>query len=191
MRLPIYLAAIFLMSACAAPPTLESEVTSKGLEDWYREEITMPPQFAPRMPAGEEILLFAPGMFDAEAEDFWSYVFLMQVEESSMSEQRILEIFELYYDGLIIAVAEDRNEDVGDDPATVQMQVLGHGVYEMQIDLIDSFVTMEELHLNLIVEALPLDSGGTVLRVRASPKAKEHQVWLHLNQALRSLQFEN
>lgn len=181
----------FLLASCVAPQLDQKEAEALSLEGWYREEIALPPQFAPDLPAGEEILLFAPGMFDADAEDFWSYVFLMQVREESMSEERILEVFELYYDGLILAVAEDRKEDVGDDPAQVQMKSLGQGVFEMEIDLVDAFVTMEPLHLNLIVEVAPMDLGGTLLRVRATPMEKEHKVWLQLNHALRSLKFDS
>jgi len=190
MRFCLYLfALVFVVSACVAPRSEALDDATAPLVDWYREEIALPPQFAPSLPAGEEVLLFAPGMFDADAEDYWSYVFLLKVNEDSMSRERIVEIFELYYDGLLASVAEGRNEDVGKDPAKVRMQDFGHGVYEMQIDLIDTFVTMKPLALNLTVEVLPAESDASLLRVMASPMPKEHKVWSQLDHALRSLSF--
>ena len=191
MRFLHLFALVFLAASCVQPQPEETEmeVATFELDDWNREEIALPPQFAPNLPAGKEVLLFAPGMFDADSEDFWSYVFLMQIQENSMSNQRMVEIFELYFDGLIASVAEGRDEEVGKDPAQVYMQVLGHGVYEMQIDLIDAFVTMEPLSLHLSVEVLPDESGTSLLRVMVSPMPKEHKVWSQLDHALRSLSF--
>ena len=189
MRTPGALYAVCLFAACSPIPV--SDFGSATLDDWYREEIALPPQFAPEMSTGEEILLFAPGMFDTAADDFWSYVFLMKIEETEMSDSRILELFEGYYDGLLTTVAEGRGENIGDDPATVVMQSLGDGKYVMEIDLVEAFVTMKALHLHLLVEVQSLSPGQTLLRVQASPKAREHKVWSQLDHALRSLSFEN
>lgn len=189
MRFAPYLVLAFAAVACVAQPSQQEEVSAVSLDDWHREEIAMPPQFAPDLPAGEEVLMFAPGMFDPEDDGFWSYVFLMRVEESDLSEARILEIFELYYDGLLETVAADRNEHVGHDPAQVSLQSLGQGVYRLEISLMETFVTMESLLLHVWLEVQESEGAATELRVKASPQAEGHMIWEQLEVALKALSF--
>ena len=94
---------------------------------WRDEIIDLPPDFAPGLPSGSELLFFAPGMFEEGAEDYWSYVFLMAIDEPVPDAERLCEILELYYNGLIAAVAEGAELDVGDDPATVEVKETGRG----------------------------------------------------------------
>ncbi len=50
--------------------------------DWRYEKIDLPLDFAPSINYnGFEELRFAPGMFDREAEKYFTYVFVISIEE--------------------------------------------------------------------------------------------------------------
>lgn len=159
---------------------------SKKLSDWGTERIVMPPAFAPELPAGVEVLLFAPGMFDPGAEDYWSYVFRMRIGEPDLSVGRLHEILELYYDGLMASVAADRGLDVGEDPASVILLSQPPDEYFASIETVDAFVTGEELVLNAVLRLVP-EVGGTQIEFMASPQPRAHEIWDDLEDALASL----
>lgn len=168
----------------SAEPAAEQAAIS--LEGWRPEHIPLPPEFAPTMPAGDERLLFAPGMFDAEAEDFWSYAFVMRIEEANVDASRMNEIFELYYDGLVLSVG---GKEVGENPATVSIVRSGAGEFKATIDLVEPFVTMERINLNLLIEATSEGDKSTFLRIQASPQALEHEIWRSIKAAADSLEL--
>lgn len=172
---------VLMLSACHSPANetaLAPQFEPNQFESWGREHIQLPPSFAATLPAGDEFLLFAPGMFDSEAEDFWSYVFVMQFEQDDLGEEDIDQLFELYYDGLILAVADGR--DVGSTPADVNVTRTGAGAFEASVYLIDVFTTMEAVELRLLIQVEALSEGSSLLRVQASPQPKQHAVWQEL-----------
>ncbi|QDU65335.1 hypothetical protein [Engelhardtia mirabilis] len=174
---------LLLLSACGSTPALDTTRQPADLDSWAREVIPLPPGFAPDMPAGDEQLLFAPGMFDAASEQYWSYAFALRLEESGLDAARLTAIFELYYDGLIFAVAQGKDADVGDDPAQVRMRSVGDGRFEGTIDLIDAFVTLEPVQLRLVIDARDEATDTTWLKVQASPRAPGHGIWPDLEAA--------
>lgn len=171
------------ITGCSTPAVEELPV---DLGAWRTEPITLPPDFAPTLPAGEELLIFAPGMFEEGAEDFWSYGFLIRFEETDLDLARMEELFELYYDGLIGTVGAER---VSADPARVQMRRVRRGRYAATINTVDAFVTFEPLVLRLEIEVLDEDAASTLLRVTASPQPKGHGIWRALDIAVGSLEL--
>ena len=158
-----------------------------SLEGWGSERIALPPAFAPGMPAGDELLLFAPGMFDAEAEDYWSYVFVMRLEQGDMRSDQLAEVFEQYYDGLIAAVGKERG--IEGDPASVMLLKRGDGDYVANVSLIDAFVTMERIELRAVIRADSSFSDSTYLEVLVSPQPEGHPVWERLEVAVGLLEL--
>ena len=165
----------------------------EDVEDWGSEEIQLPPEFAPDLPSGEEHLLFAPGMFEAGSEELWSHVFVMRLDEVPPGRERLEEILELYYDGLIATVGESRGIDVGDDPASVRVEEIEPNEleeevrnFEAKIELIDAFVTGQPVSLQMRILTAPAESGsfGAFL---ASPQPLEHPVWIRLFRAFTTL----
>lgn len=203
MTLRTSLMLVPILAGCGSVPMTETETETEtendvqagvpaepiSLQGWAPERIALPPEFAPALPAGSEVLLFAPGMFTAGTEDFWSYVFLMEVEETGIGAQRLTEILELYYDGLIQSVAASRGSSLGDDAATVRLHAVGGDQYEARIEMIDAFVTMEPLDLHVKIRASAADGGRTRLDVKASPQPYEHEIWRRLTAALASLEL--
>lgn len=201
----VLLLALTLPPACQsqdAPPSTPKADFSEGTDvlppieespsdfsTWGTERIPLPPGFAPTLPPGDELLLFAPGMFDPEAEDFWSYVFLIELEEPLTDIGHVQSFLELYYDGLITAVGSGDGKTPPETPATVfaisSYESLDHAVYELEIDLIDTFVTQEPLHLYMSV----IEESPTRFRFQASPQARTHAVWQTLTAAAATLEL--
>jgi len=197
------LAALFALAlaaagACSGPERdapsgpLEAEFPSADLpavdlSAWGTERIPLPPGFAPSLPSGDELLLFAPGMFDADAADYWSYAFLIRLDEPLDGAAELDGFLEAYYDGLIGAVAEGKDGDVGVDPATVEVVAAANGGYEAEIDLIDAFVTMQPIQLRMTIAVE--GERGELLRIAASPQPADHEVWRALDAAAGSLEL--
>jgi len=191
MKTLALLASISLVGACGTPEVVVSEPEPVSLDGWGSETIVLPPEFAPTMPGGEEQLLFAPGMFDAAAEDYWSYAFVMRLESGALDAAYLDELFEAYFDGLLSSVGAARGEDLGDDPADVRVQRISEGHYEAQVHLIDVFVTMKAIDLLMTIDAAPAQAGGGLLEIQASPQEREHAVWRSLEAAVRSIEFSS
>ena len=114
-RLPFLLAILAAsIGICTAD---ESEKSTEKLvfkTEWRGERITLPPGFAPEMKLkGVEEIRFAPGMFKPEADDFFSYVFVIAVDEDQkLSEETIQKELLAYYRGLASSVMKGKNKDV-------------------------------------------------------------------------------
>ncbi len=167
------------------------EPTPVDLSTWTGEDIDLPPGFAPDMPAGRETLLFAPGWRKPGGDDHWSYVLLMEVEESGDDAAKLEDLFEQYFDGLIGAVSDGKPFEVPDDPADVTVREEGQGRYSGVVKTYDAFGTGDELTLHLLVDVEPSSDTTTVLRVLASPRSPDAtEVWSSMQQAIDSLSFD-
>ncbi len=164
---------------------LVPELPPVSLQDWRSERIALPPEFAPQLPSGDEILLFAPGMFVAEAPDYWSYAFLMRIDQDVPDATELTTLFERYFDGLLGAVG---GEEIGSDPAQVSLRQIGPGRYEGEVRLIDAFVTQQPVDLRLLVRS-STENGATSLRVQASPQPREHAIWQSLAYVAHTLEI--
>lgn len=163
--------------------------------EWGTETIPLPPGFAPELPSGNEVLLFAPGWRDAESEEFWTYAFVMWIDEPLPDAERLDEMFELYYDGLIGAVAGERAAEWaaewGPDPATVSVEEQGAGRFVARAQFPDAFGDMRPIDLRFVVDAWAQPGGaGSVLAIQASPQPEGHPIWTTLAGAVQQLEGE-
>lgn len=190
-------ASLFSLAACGAPtesappvgtsPPNPGPVAPFSAESWRVEDIELPPVFAPGLPPGREKVRFAPGMFDVDAPDYWSYTFVLRVEEQGYEAARLTDFFEQYYDGLLLGIADTRKLDVPPDPATVRMESSGRRRFAGTVDLVDAFTDGRQIRVNLRVHVVEEDDGTTTMRVRASPQPDGHAVWDPLMMAMRTL----
>jgi hypothetical protein len=148
---------------------------------WRSEIIPLPPEFAPALPAGQEELRFAPGMFDPEAETYFSYAFVLRLAGSApLDRARVETLLDQYYRGLVAAVASERELALPDDvDATVTGDASG---FRATVSMYDAFVTGKPLtlHMDVTVE-------GSCVRAAASPRPRDHRVWQDLARATACL----
>lgn len=149
-----------------------------GASGFRHEHIPLPPEFAPSLPAGDEHLLFAPGMFDAGKDDYWSYAFTISFAAGAVVpplEPMLVD----YYRGLIAAVAESKKMTVAPDQVTVRVEP-DEGA--ATIELVDAFTTGKPVTLHLRMRR-----DRACLRVAASPQPPDAAVWARLDAALACL----
>lgn len=178
---PCFLALVSVLAACRSQEPVDvAPPADVAPGAWRSEIIDLPPEFAPELPSGSELLFFAPGMFEEGAEDYWSYVFMLVINEPAPDAERLAEILELYYDGLIASVAEGAKLDVGDDPATVQVTDEGKGRFTATIELIDAFVTHKPIRVTARIQTSAAGGDRSRVQVEASPQPAGHPVWTQL-----------
>jgi hypothetical protein len=165
-----------------ADPTDPSTACAEA-PGWRYEPIALPPEFAPSLPAGEEILYFAPGMFDAGSPEYWSYVFAMRFETPGPTEAGAVQsLLDDYYRGLIAAVARSRSIEI--DAGAIESAVEpGEGeTHAATVALPDAFTTGEPITVHLEIHT---PASGRCLRAAASASGdRSAPVWTALRRAL-------
>jgi len=181
MLLPITLSLLL-----AHTSVQESTLLPHAPEGWRFERLDFPLAFAPEIDyEGFEELRFAPGMFDAESESYFSYVLALRIEEAIRIDETFLHGFLTdYYVGLCEAVGESRNLDLDLDAIAVRVAPGSHG-YDAQIDMFDAFVTGKELALDLEISVVAGKEYIDVLGL-ASPHPKTAMAWKELRGIARS-----
>jgi len=201
----VALAIICALSACAvtqntsrdepgtgsAPDATGAEALQEAapvsLEGWPSETFSLPPEFAPELPRGTESLRFAPGWRDPNAEGFWSYAFVMTIDEPAPHGARIDEILEYYYDGLMFTFASNRGRFAGSDPAQVEVRQTAPNRFTAKMHTVDAFATFEPIDIRFQVETVALGEDRSVVRIRLSPQPEEHAIWRSLQAAIESI----
>ncbi|HPF69222.1 MAG TPA: hypothetical protein PLQ13_01010 [Candidatus Krumholzibacteria bacterium] len=180
-----------LMVALSVWGTAQAAAFTLPLPDgWRSETIPFPLPFAPGLPyEGVEELRFAPGMFTAGADDFWTYAFCWWVPEDTPLDSKLLERdLEAYFAGLTRTV-EDAEHFTAEDPRyAVQLEPKRTRAGEPRawsgsLDVFDAFVTHAPLALNVQVEVESCPDEGMVgVLFLVSPQPAGHAVWKSLAQ---------
>lgn len=167
----------------------DSEMDSDpvSLEGWPSETFPLPPGFAPSLPAGTESLRFAPGWRDPAAADFWSYAFVMWIDESAPDAARIDQLLEAYYQGLMSVFAGNKGKDISGHPVRVEVSRTAPNHFDAQMHLIDAFATFEPIDVRVVVDAIAESGGHSSLRVRLSPQPASHPIWRSLEAAIADI----
>ena len=108
------LSALLLTPSAADQPEKEPPYQVPTPKGWAEETIALPPAFAPDMKwKGTEELRFAPGMFRADAPDFFSYALLFWLPDDTEISAKVMERELLaYYRGLAAAVLKSKKQEV-------------------------------------------------------------------------------
>jgi len=149
-------------------------------EGWRTETIPFPLEFAPDLPyTGLEELRFAPGMFNADSEELWSYAFVWWIGEAEpVDTDSLSRHLEEYFRGLAHAVGESRGVEIGD--ATFEAALSENGLigFRGRAETFDAFVTREQISLNVgggLVECAT--QGHRAVLFALSPQPFDHPVW--------------
>lgn len=169
------------------PEADHSVASSEIAASWTSEIIELPPDFAPNLPKGVEELRFAPGMFDAQAEDYWSYVFVLRLEEEVGGLSEVQSLLDHYYVGLITTVARSRDLTLNQPAATVEVSTFGDQQYRAKVDLVDAFVTGQPITIHMNIELKDHGNGSHFLAA-VSPQPRHHDIWKALDEVLQAIE---
>lgn len=180
----ILLSLIATLSACAARPHQRAASSPITLAGWQSETFPLPPSFAPGLPTGTESLRFAPGWHDPKSENFWSYAFVMWIDEPAPDAARTDQLLEQYYDGLMTAFADGKPLT----PARAEVTRTNQAhLYEARLHLTDAFATFKPIDLRLVIESRAVTPSRSTLRIQISPQPSTHPIWTSLNAAITSI----
>ena len=168
----------------ALPPKAQSTPAPQAIDctPWKKERIDLPLSFAPEIKyQGYEVLRFAPGMFDVNKDDYFTYAFVMNIKNEGIdNEKELEELLLLYFKGLMKAVTAKDEAPLDTSNFEVDVTKTKEG-FNVLANIADGFVTKQELALNMEVTQNKT-SAGSCLRVSASPKATNSQTWNLLRQ---------
>ncbi|MCB1078464.1 MAG: hypothetical protein KDM64_11620 [Verrucomicrobiae bacterium] len=136
---------------------------STGEPTWRGERIPLPPGFAKDMGwRGFEEIRFAPGMFEPDSEQFFTYVLAFSLEPgTNTGEEKLKREFLAYYRGLAKAVLGGKGRTVATEDfsltlekATVESAPIGAGdvsAYRAELSWIEPFATgkAQTLHFEI------------------------------------------
>ena len=147
---------------------------------WRFERIDFPLSFAPDIELrGFEELRFGPGMFDPEADSYFSYAIAIRAEGDQPIDEEWLGVFlASYYRGLSRAVAADKDFALDLDQIRAEV-VLGGPGFVARVFAFDAFTSGEPLTLDLELSVVRGDESTELLGL-ASPKGKDEPVWAEL-----------
>lgn len=157
------------------------------LEGWQAETFSLPPSFAPNLPTGMESLRFAPGWRDPTAEGFWSYAFVMWINEPAPNAVRIEALLKNYYDGLLATFAAGAKKDISGTPARVEVAHAAPGRFEATMHLVDAFATFKPITVRVSITAVTENPDRTALHIRVSPQPEDHAIWRSLDAAIADI----
>ena len=173
-----------------------------GETEWRGERIALPPGFAPDMKwIGEEDIRFAPGMFSADADDFFTYVLVFILDEGSdVSEKNIEAELLTYYRGLSAAVMKGKQKEVDTSAFTADLskvevatsppeQASEVSQYDGTLDWVEPFATQTQQKLH--IEAQVWKHGDRpALFLCVSPRNRDHALWKKLREIRAAFRIE-
>jgi hypothetical protein len=161
--------------------------------NWEFERFPLPPAFAPAITyKGAEELRFAPGMFKKEAADYFSYIFVAQLDTArSISGGDIKNYLLHYYKGLCSAVANDRKLKVDTGQISVLVKkkkaVAPDKVsYNGTVNLFGVFADGAPVTLYMEIDSLSnTATNKTWIFFLASPRDKKDPIWKEFREIRR------
>lgn len=200
--------ASILLSFCAtlvsAMLLAEPEfVFETGTPPWKGERLVLPPDFAPDLEwSGVEHIRFAPGMFLADAPDFFSYILVFLLEPGSgVSKEGLESGMLVYYTGLSKAVMGGKNLTVDTKSFAVSLKqvteiagapesAIGVTSWSGALDWIEPFATQKRQKLHLEIHVWEREGSPVVLSC-VSPIAPEKDVpWNALREIGARFRFD-
>jgi hypothetical protein len=155
---------------------------------WGFERFGLPPEFAPGITyKGAEELRFAPGMFKAEAPDYFSYAFAAQLDSTTtISQQGINNYLLLYFRGLCASVAKDRKITIDTAAITVSVEKKkgtpkNEPAYTALLNIFGVFTNGAPVTLHADIKVLTDKVAKKVFLVFiASPQERTAAIWKEL-----------
>jgi len=156
---------------------------------WEFEKFELPPSFAPEITyKGAEEIRFAPGMFNKDSANYFTYVFVAQIDKiTPISETDVKNYLTWYFRGLCSTTARDRKLVIDSTKisATVKKKSKAAGMesaWDATVNLFGVFTDGAALKLNMEVGVVnnPV-TNKTFLFFLASPRDKKDPIWNDLH----------
>ena len=184
------LSALILTPLAAGPPQKQPPDQLPAPAGWAKEKFALPPSFAPDMKwKGTEELRFAPGMFKANAPDFFSYAMLFWLPDDAEIDAKAMERELLaYYRGLAAAVLKGKKQQVDTKAFSLTITAAkqperrpsGEAVagYVGELKWTEPFATRKPQTLHLEIHSWPAAKHKHhCIFVCASPQPETAAVW--------------
>lgn len=185
LLLPALATAFSLTAAVAQEAAGPAFVFDTGTPPWRGERIQLPPGFAPDLGwKGVEEIRFAPGMFEAGSDSFFSYVLVFSLEPGSDTSEAALKREVLtYYRGLSQAVMKGKQLAVDAAGFTLGLEKAARAesapagakevtAYSGKLTWIEPFATQKDQTLHLEVQVWQ-HGGRPVVLSCVSPVAPD------------------
>ncbi len=140
---------------------------------WSKELFTFPIRFAPAIPyKGIEEAQFPKGWSQKESPNFWSYVFVWNIEGNQVNSEKELEAdLKTYFDGLM-------NSQNTLTQISRKESSTNKSSYKGKVIFFDNLRTKENVSLNVRVEKQYCKkTNKSIIVFRFSPKEFNHKVW--------------
>lgn len=153
---------------------------------WGKEIIRMPLHFAPEIPyKGVEEIRFSPDWSKQEADGFWSYAFVWDIDlNKELTATNVETYLQYYFDGLMGGVNKDKDKIV---PKTIALFLKKENDAEVsefvgKLQVYNSFHTKDIMILYCTVKQYYCtEKQKSMVLFRFSPKAFGHAIWEQLN----------
>lgn len=168
---------------------LRGEVEIPAPQNWSGERIALPPGFAKDMKfKGYEKIRFAPGMFDANSNSFFSYVLVFSIaNDSDVSIKNLKSELLKYYRGLATAVMKGQQKTVDTSKFDLDLKALQKTKVPDDkvasqlvgtLNWIEPFRTQKDQSLRIKIDVRVLKDGQpTLLFIQASPAKFDATIW--------------
>lgn len=155
-------------------------------DNWQSEIIPFPLSFAPEIDfVGYEDLRFSPGWSDSTSQEFWSYTFVWFIEMySAMTESKLAESFNIYYDGLMGVDLNNQADTTHSNQLdkTLCLFVKTNVGFSGKMRVYDAFFTKDYMTLNIKVkESFCPETNKQIILCHISPKVFDDKVWQIFN----------
>lgn len=164
-------------------PALIYEIPSPA--GWGTEKISFPISFAPSIEyKGMEEIRFMPGWAKKDSADYWSYVFLWQLDGILVFEPSILEEkMKVYYEGLASATKSVPREKLIPVVAKFKYDPIPKGQnrdFSGTIEMLDYMKqTKQVLNAKIHSRVVPAENK-TMVWFELSPQSFTHPLWKNL-----------
>lgn len=160
----------------------EMETILSAPDNWQSEIIPFPLGFAPAIDfVGFEDLRFSPGWSDSTSQEFWAYSFVWYIEkDSAMTERKLTESFNSYYDGLMGVDLNNQPDTTTSNQLdkTLSLFIKTNEGFLGKMNVYDAFFTKDYITLNIKVkESFCPKMNKQIILCDISPKAFGHEVW--------------
>ena len=145
---------------------------------WAKEVFEFPIHFAPELNyVGFEEAYFPRDWSNQNSPDYWSYVFVWNIEGNITINEAVLEHdLQYYFDGLMTVVNNDKNFEVPKSTAVFLKNL--DTSYKGKVRLFNAFHTKQMMTLNVLVNVFYCEvQVKSLVLFRFSPSNFDAEIW--------------